>query len=170
MPRPKIKAELLSAASVGYDKLMTFIRTMTAEQRTACFAFADRDRNLRDVLAHLSQWHRMMQGWYNLGMAGQKPQIPGEGYTWQTLPALNQAIWEQAQTITLDQAIVDLEATHQAMAKLIEAHSDTELFTKKLYTWTGSTSLGAYLISSTSSHYDWALKKLRRASRAWLAD
>lgn len=38
-----------------------------------------------------------------------------------------------------------------------------ELFTKRLYSWTGSTSLGAYLVSSTSSHYDWG-KKVKRLS------
>jgi hypothetical protein len=52
---------------------------------------------------------------------------------------------------------------------LIEAHGDEELFTKKRYAWTGSTSLGAYLVSATSSHYDWATKKLRKAKRAFAA-
>jgi hypothetical protein len=44
---------------------------------------------------------------------------------------------------------------------LIERHSDAELFTKEHYAWTGRTSLGAYLVSCTSSHYDWALKLVR---------
>jgi hypothetical protein len=44
---------------------------------------------------------------------------------------------------------------------LIQKHSDEELFTKKRYAWTGTTSLGAYMISATSSHYDWALKTMR---------
>jgi hypothetical protein len=47
------------------------------------------------------------------------------------------------------------------MIELIGKHTDEELFTKKRYGWTGSTSLGAYLVSATSSHYDWALKTLR---------
>ncbi|MDR2253309.1 MAG: ClbS/DfsB family four-helix bundle protein [Bifidobacteriaceae bacterium] len=29
--------------------------------------------------------------------------------------------------------------------------------------------MGAYLISATSSHYDWAMKKLRKAKRAFAA-
>ena len=40
---------------------------------------------------------------------------------------------------------------------------DEELFTKKKYHWTGSTSLGSYLVSATSSHYDWALKLIRKS-------
>jgi hypothetical protein len=53
------------------------------------------------------------------------------------------------------------------MIALITAHTDAELFTKKHYNWTGTTSLGAYFISATSSHYDWAMKKLRQAKRTW---
>ncbi|MEL6140134.1 MAG: ClbS/DfsB family four-helix bundle protein, partial [Bacteroidota bacterium] len=33
------------------------------------------------------------------------------------------------------------------------------------YAWTGTTSLGAYLISSTSSHYDWAYKLIKRCKK-----
>ncbi|HOP45228.1 MAG TPA: ClbS/DfsB family four-helix bundle protein, partial [Flavobacteriales bacterium] len=40
-----------------------------------------------------------------------------------------------------------------------------ELFEKKRYRWTGSTSLGAYLVSATSSHYDWALKLIQKVLR-----
>ena len=47
------------------------------------------------------------------------------------------------------------------MVSLIEKHTDDELFTKKKYEWTGTTSLGAYLISATSSHYDWGLKTVK---------
>ncbi|KEQ37045.1 hypothetical protein SK137_1046 [Streptococcus mitis] len=44
---------------------------------------------------------------------------------------------------------------------MIEVFSNDELFTKGVYKWTGGTSLGSYFISSTSSHYGWALKKLK---------
>jgi hypothetical protein len=45
--------------------------------------------------------------------------------------------------------------------ELAAGHTDAELFTKRRYVWTGSTSLGAYLVSATSSHYAWAAKQLR---------
>ena len=32
-----------------------------------------------------------------------------------------------------------------------------------LYHWTATTSLGSYLVSATSSHYDWALKLIRKS-------
>jgi hypothetical protein len=168
MPRPTSKPELLHAAQAGYDKLIDRVDAL-ADQQDRDFDFEDRDRNVRDVLAHLAEWHRMLRRWYDEGMAGGKPKIPGEGYTWQTLPALNQTIWEAAQQVPLPLTRTALAVTHADMLAIIESHSDEELFTKKRYSWTGSTSLAAYLISATSSHYDWALAKLRRAARTWPA-
>ena len=50
--------------------------------------------------------------------------------------------------------------------ELIHQHSYDELFEKKKYKWTGTTSLASYLISATSSHYDWAIKKLKKYKKA----
>ncbi|WP_077550546.1 ClbS/DfsB family four-helix bundle protein [Rodentibacter genomosp. 2] len=36
------------------------------------------------------------------------------------------------------------------------------LFTKKYYSWTESTSLGSHIISFTSSHYEWALRIIKK--------
>lgn len=162
MPRPTSKSELVAAGEAGYDKLINRVDALAGQQGRE-FEFEDRDRNVRDVLAHLLEWHRMLRRWYDEGMTGGKPKIPGEGYSWQTLPALNQKIWQAAQTQQLAEVQSALARSHADMMTIIDSHSDEELFTKKCYRWTGSTSLAAYLISATSSHYDWALAKLRRA-------
>jgi hypothetical protein len=157
----------LDAATTGYAKITELVASLPPEHREATFNFEDRDRNVRDVCCHLVAWHKMMRRWYDEGMAGEKPAIPAAGYTFQTTPALNAVIWQNAQQISLADALNEFAASHQDMLRLIDAHSDVELFTKRLYPWTGTTSLGAYLISATSSHYDWALKKLRQAKKTW---
>lgn len=167
MPRPTTKDALLTAAATGFHTLSAFIDDLPAEYREAEFGFQDRDRCVRDVVFHLFGWHQMMLTWYAEGMAAERPAIPAPGYTWRTTPQLNQALWEQAQAVSLTQALADLTASHARVCALITAHTDDELFTKQRYRWTGSTSLGAYLISATSSHYDWALTKLRKARRTW---
>jgi hypothetical protein len=167
MPRPTTRADLIDAAESGFAKLDSLVDSFTPEQLDAEFPFEDRDRRVRDVIVHLSAWHRMMLRWYAEGMAGDKPAIPAAGYTWQTIPELNAVIWEDGQSVGLAEARAELERTHAEVFALIKAHDNAELFTKQRYPWTGSTSLGAYLISATSSHYDWAMKKLRKAKRAF---
>jgi len=166
MARPTDKASLLAQSAANFEKLIAMVEGFTPEQSAGSFPFEDRDKNLRDVLVHLHEWHLMMQSWYAVGMSGQKPAMPAEGYTWQTLPALNLKIWNKWQSTSLEEAQKLLTKSHGAMMALMEGHSDEELFTKKRYKWTGTTSLGAYFISATASHYDWGMKKLKLYQKA----
>ena len=163
MPRPTNKTDLLAAADAQFEKLCTTIQSMTEEEQSAEFLFDDRDRNLRDVLMHLYEWHQMVQRWYTIGtLQGGMPAVPGEGYTWKTLPALNVQIWAQYQTTPLQEAKQLLAESHKMIVALIAAHTNEELFNKAVYKWTKTTTLGAYFISATASHYDWAMKKIKQ--------
>ena len=63
--------------------------------------------------------------------------------------------------MTLEEATRLLAQSHREILELMEGFSNDELFTKGVYKWTGGTSLGSYFVSSTSSHYEWASKKLK---------
>lgn len=162
MPRPKTKSELLTASSDNFVKLMNFISELPDSVQIQEFNSNTLNRNIRDVLMHLYEWHNMLLKWYKVGMAGEKPDIPAKGYTWKTLPDLNKKILEKYKSTTLKEAKKKFSSSHAKLMKLIDSHSDEELFTKKLYKWTNTTSLAAYLISSTSSHYDWAYKLIKK--------
>ena len=103
-----------------------------------------------------------MLGWYEIGMRGEKPAIPAEGFSWRTTPALNDMLRARHRTTPLATALGELSESHRAIHGLIESHTDEQLFTKQYYPWTGSTSLGAYFVSSTSSHHEWARRKICR--------
>lgn len=165
MPRPKTKTELLHLADENYKKLLGFVDQLPSGEQEAEFPEGTMNRNISDVLAHLHHWHLMMLDWYKVGMSGGKPEMPAKGYTWKTTPDLNRKIWEDYRHMPLSKARKSFEKSHAEVMKLIEKHSNEELFEKKRYKWTGSTSLGAYLISATSSHYDWALKLIRKAKK-----
>ena len=163
MPRPKTKIELTELSQNNFLKLNEYIDSFSAKEQTAEFPKGTMNRNIRDVLAHLNHWHLMMLSWYNTGMKGEKPEMPARGYTWKTTPELNRVIWEKYKNADLNQIRKDLNRSYQKIQNLIQQHSNEELFEKKRYKWTGSTSLGSYLISATSSHYDWAYKLIKKA-------
>lgn len=165
MARPKNKAELLQLSVKNYQKLNDLIASYSQEEQMADFPAGMLNRNIRDVLAHLYHWHLMMLGWYNEGMQGKKPAMPAQGYTWKSTPELNKWIWEKYNQVTLDEIKEMFSRSFEEVQKIIKQHSNEDLFTKKKYKWTGSTSLGAYLISATSSHYDWAYKLIRKSKK-----
>jgi len=163
MARPTTKQDLEFLAKENYQKLLSLIETLHERQREETFPEGTMNRNIRDVIGHLYHWHLLFLSWYEVGMRGEKPKIPKEGYTFADTPKLNQEIWAECQKISLAEVFSKFEVTHNKVFQIIEKHTDEELFTKKKYHWTGSTSLGSYLISSTSSHYDWALKLIRKS-------
>jgi len=171
MPRPTTKAELIGAANEQFSKMWKLIDPMPESVQNAAFDFGagdrkephwSRDKNLRDVLIHLYEWHQMVKRWYEEGtVKGGMPAVPGEGYTWVTLPDLNKEIWKRYQDVPLPSAKEMLRKSHEEIMGIVESHTNDELFTKGVYKWTKTTSLGAYFISCTSSHYDWAIKKIK---------
>jgi hypothetical protein len=162
LSRPKNKTELLSLSQKNYDDLNAIVNSLSEEDLNKEFPEGTMNRNIRDVLGHLHQWHLMMLDWYNTGMQDKKPDMPAKGYTWKDTPALNKKIWEDNRHISLSEMRWMLEKSHQDIQNIIVKHTDFELFEKKKYKWTGSTSLGAYLVSATSSHYDWAIKLIKK--------
>ncbi|EFR92927.1 ClbS/DfsB family four-helix bundle protein [Listeria innocua] len=166
MARAKNKDELLQQSAESYQKLIDLIESIPKEKQQLAFPFEDRDKNIRDVVVHLHEWHNMALDWYQIGMRGDKPFMPAEGYTWRTTPELNLVIWQKYQETDLEKAMELLNKTHHAEMEIIAEHSDEELFTKKYYKWTNTTSLGAIFISSTTSHYEWAMKKIRKFKKA----
>ncbi len=163
MPRPQNKEQLLDLSKQNFDKLFEMINNFSEEQRLTNFEFDNnRDKNIRDILVHLHHWHLMMLEWYKIWMTWEKPDIPVKGYTWKTIKDLNKKIWKKYQNTSYDEAVKLVNRSFLQIRKIIESHFDEELFTKKKYKWTWTTSMGAYFVSSTSSHYDWAMKLLKQ--------
>lgn len=166
MTKPKTKEQLIEQTTEKYQKLEQLLASFTPEEQQGIFPFADRDKNLRDVLAHVYEWENMMKDWYTIGMSGGTPIIPREGYTWDKLKELNLKILERYQQTSFEDARALLAANHQWILKTIEQHTQDELFIDSYYPWTSPDSLATYFISTAPEHYDWALEKIQRYKEA----
>ena len=171
MARPTTKADLVQAASTQFEKMWSLIDAMSADEQNAPFNFGDtikqkeahwaRDKNLRDVLVHLYEWHRLLSNWVAANRAGkQMPFIPAP-YNWKTYGQMNWEFWENHQQTALKKSIGLVKKSHANVLAMIEEYSSGELFAKAVFTWTGATTLGSYCVSATASHYDWAIKKIK---------
>ena len=174
MARPTSKIELLTAANSGFDKMFALIDAMPENEQTFCFDAAKagkeahwrRDKNVRDILVHLYEWHQLLLCWIKSNRSGEiKPFLP-EPYNWKTYGNMNEEFWKKHQLTPYVQAREMLKESHNAVVSLVSEFTDEELFTKGVFKWTGSTTLGSYCISATSSHYDWAIKKIKTQIKA----
>lgn len=171
MSRPTTKQSLQEAAESQFAKLWQTIAAMPEDIKTIVFDFPatpsrkeahwQRDKNIRDVLVHLYEWHLLLIHWLEGNLAGIDTEFLPKPYTWKTYGQMNVAIWRRHQSTSYEEAKELLLASHRQVMALIDGMDKQHLFVKKHYAWTGSTSVGTYCVSSTSSHYEWAIKKLK---------
>ena len=188
MPRPQTKPDLLAAAAQGYDELSAFMESMTDKELETPFDFTGmkaksearwaRDKDLRDILIHLYEWHRLLLDWVrDCRQDGEQPsdgELPSDGkklsgyrpflpapYNWKTYGAMNVEFWKKHQNTSLEDARKMLEVSHREVMALAETFSNEELFGRGAFPWAGNNALGSYFVSNTSSHYAWAMKKLK---------
>ncbi len=176
MARPTTKIDLLKAANTQFDTLWEVINSLGEDPQSIMFNFGEnfhkkeahwmRDKNLRDILIHLYAWHQLLLNWVSANQKSDaKPFLPAP-YNWKNYGQMNMEIWQKHQSIPYEDAKKMLFDSHQTMLQVIDTFSDDALFKKQYFAWTGSTSLGAYCVSATSSHYDWAIKKLKTYIKA----
>lgn len=170
MPRPRNKEELVIAATENYEKLITFIENRTENEKNTCYDFSatnkkeahwKRDKNLRDVLMHLYEWHMLLLEWCKNRENGSNKPFLMEGYNWKTYGSMNVVFWERCQDVSEEDALAKFMDSHKQVMEVLATFSNEELFTNSYYTWVGGSCIGSYFISNTSSHYDWALKKMK---------
>ncbi|MDR0733627.1 MAG: ClbS/DfsB family four-helix bundle protein [Dysgonamonadaceae bacterium] len=161
MGRATTKTDLVIAANEQFNNLWKLIDSMTDEQQNVTFAFEDRDKNVRDVLVHLYEWHELLLNWVKANRQGKAVPFLPAPYNWKTYPQMNVEFWKKHQNTPLVNAKKMLKESHNNVMNLIEIFANDELFAKGSFSWTGGSTLGAYCVSATASHYDWAMKKIK---------
>ncbi|TWU63805.1 hypothetical protein AYI74_17060 [Shewanella algae] len=171
MARAKTKDELVYQAEQKFSQLWCFIDTMPDDALNTDFDFSSdstnkeqhwsRDRNLRDVLIHLYEWHQLLIKWIDSNINGHDSKFLPAPYNWKNYGEMNVKFWEKHQVTKLSKAKKLVLASHATVLQRVKSFTDEELFTKQCFSWTGTTTLGSYCVSAMPSHYDWALKKLK---------
>jgi len=172
MPRPKTKDELMELSEENFQKLMDLIQSLDEETKTSTFDFKglenlkgahwNRDDNISDVLTHLYAWHQLFINWVMKNTRAIKTPFIPKPYTFKTYGALNIEFNKKYKDTPLKEAIKMLNMSHLEVMHIIRSLTNEILFTPAYFTWTGTTSLGSYAVSATSSHYDWAFKKIKK--------
>jgi hypothetical protein len=160
MSRPTNKPDLLAAMQKEHAALEKLLAPLSPEQ--LCRHSELTGYAIKDVLAHLFAWEQMVLGWYAAGLRGDKPALPAEGYNWAQLPALNRRIYEIYRDLPLDEILRQFRLSYQQTLETVQSIAEADLFTAGRYAWTGKNTLGAYFVSCSSSHYDWAKKEVKK--------
>ena len=175
MARATTKTDLIATSQKNYAQLRELIASFTPTEQEGSFAFSgasltqahwERDQNIRDVIAHLYEWQVLLLAWVKANQAGASQPFLKAGYNWRNYAGMNEEFWTAHQKDTLEEMLACLDQTHGAVMALAESFSNEELFAKNVFPWVGGTTLGSYFTSNMASHYEWALKKIKKYQRS----
>ena len=172
MPRPQTKEDLIKVSEENFASLNKLINELTEKEINTPFDFSDspskkeqhwaRDKNVRDVLVHLYEWHLLgIKFIENNKETGKNIAFLPEPYTFKNYGLMNIEIWKKHQGTSLEETRTMVTESHNKLMDIVASLSNEELFTRGYFTWTGNKALGSYMASNLSSHYDWAIKKIK---------
>ncbi|WOO86484.1 ClbS/DfsB family four-helix bundle protein [Mollicutes bacterium LVI A0039] len=176
MARATTKIDLVTSGNESYEKTIKLLNTLTSEQLNSEFTFDysndkeahwARDKNVRDVLIHLYEWHRLILSWVVDNQNGNPHQFLKEGYNWRSYGQMNVEFWKMHQDTSFDEALELFKTSHGQVMELIDTLSNDQLFAKGAFDWVGGSTLGSYFVSVTASHYTWAMKKIRKHAKTF---
>lgn len=173
MTRPTNKKEIIYQSDFQFKTLESAINSLSKEEREKSFLFSKeflskkkeehwkRDKNLRDVLMHLYEWHILLINWLKSNQDGIEISFIPKPFTWKTHGEMNNTFLEKNKEVSFEDSLEKLKSTHVLVMEMLDTFSDEQLFTKKRYSWAGTGTLASFFIANTSSHYLWANKKIK---------
>ena len=112
--------------------------------------------SIKDIICHLTEWQEMVLSWYEIGLTGETPEVPGKGYKWSQLPELNNEIYKKYKDISWEEAQQLFHKSEERIMLLVNTIDEEKMLKPALQPWMNNNTLIAYFGSCTSSHYKWA--------------
>jgi hypothetical protein len=109
--------------------------------------------SVKDILAHITEWERLMVQWIQESVRGEVPQRPAPGTPWDDLDGLNQQIYVSNQDRTLDEILTDFHGIFQLSLQTVQALTEEDLVDPQRFTWRAGVPLWHLVADNTWEHY-----------------
>lgn len=169
MAYPQDKKSLIATAQEDYEALIAALDAadpaalntpfVESSKPVKCATF-QQGNDVKDLLVHILEWQRLQVAFVNnIRMGTPKDFIP-DPYR-KDYKEMDRINFEKHRSTSLESALSMLRESHAEMLKLMESFSEEELFGKKVFKVTYTTTMAAYFVSVTSSPYGQSLKKIK---------
>lgn len=158
--RFKNKADFVETSGAEWERFMDLVSELSPADLIKPGVWG-KGWNVKDMLAHIHEWHLMVLSWHKEGQKG-PISIPAPGYRWSETPRLNEAIYQKYKGLSAAEAVKKVKASHAKTMKLIGSLSERQLLEPGQFEWCGKNAISTYLAGAAISHYRWGQKKLKK--------
>lgn len=112
-----LKAPLSQEIQKEYDKLMKFVASIPVALRNLKKIEGTGGKvSVRDLIAYQIGWGKCLIGWYEAGVKGEVPTMPGEGFSAWDYVSIAQHFYEKYQYDRIEQ---QEQTFHQVVSRLL---------------------------------------------------
>ncbi len=159
MEAPRNKTEVLAAIRDEHRQLEELLAGLTESEITA--PVLDAGWSVKDSLAHLVAWERLMLGWVESTMRGVAPVVyspeffaPDDEAQEAVGPLLNEHIFQENRGRSLDDVLADFRRTHEEVVEKIGALSEEDIFAPNRFSWRKGRPLLTTIAGNSYGHYE----------------
>jgi len=157
MDAPKSKAELLDAVRAEHAQMEELLALMNEWQLTE--PLLDAQWSVKDSLAHLTAWEKLMLTWVESSLRGVRPVvftpdfIHVEGQDDADLDRFNAELYAASQARTLDEVLADFREAHRQVIAVLSELAPADIFDPQRFPWRNGVPLLTTIASNTFEHY-----------------
>ena len=145
------KAQLLDAVRNERDLLDAVLDRLTPEQFTQ--PGVEEESMVNDVLAHIAYWEGVMVTWLQTSLAGQAPDRPATGFTWEMIHELNAANYAAHKDMPLAEVMNKYRRSYVLAWSALEAAAEAALLEPGYFAWAAKRPFLVWVEANTTEHY-----------------
>lgn len=145
------KTQLLDAVRSERDLLEAVLARLTPEQFTQ--PGVEEEWTVKDVLAHIAYWEGVMVTWLETSLAGQTPDRPATGFTWDMIHELNAANYAAHKDLPLAEIMSKYQRSQALAWAALEAAPEAALLEPGYFAWAGQRPFLVWVEANTTEHY-----------------
>jgi hypothetical protein len=167
------KSEMLENIRQEHARMEALLSSLDQAQLVA--PILDNGWSIKDHIAHLVAWEKLMLGWVESSTRGQEPvrftpefvDTPENGE--ETMQRLNDRLYVQNRSRSPGDVLKDFRDTHTQVVEQLSLVSETDLFDPDRFPWRKGTPLIATIAGNTyehyQEHYGWITTALAKESK-----
>ncbi len=157
------KPSLLEKIQNGYRLFKELFAELDVQQMDQPCAIGK--WSVKDTLAHIVVHERWMIQWITIRLEGGHPSLQPYAMPDEDLDQLNEQIYQENLSVSLDEVMRDLEITHARALKVVETSAEEDILDSNRFQLQGGEPLWYAIAANTFEHYE----EHARDIRAWQA-
>lgn len=108
---------------------------------------------VKDILAHITAWEKLMIQWLQESLRGETPQRPAPGESWDDLDEFNEQLHLDNKGKTLDQVLKESAEVHARAVQIVTGMHEGDLTDPDRFEWRKGDPIWHLVAGNTWMHY-----------------